>query len=531
MKVLQSALLAVLVVWTGLFPESVRAETANARAVEAWSAHDLYVPGEFVVRIRPAGRLSQLNSLNEQFGVLSIEPVFPSATTDLRDVYRLKVAPGTDIWNLALKYAESPEVAYAEPNLRAWLTARPNDPLIATQYNLHNVGQTGGVEDADVDAAEMLRLYIDNPPTYDPVVAVLDTGVELLHPDLSERVLEGHDFLDDDDDPSDTDGHGTGTASVVAAQIHNSQGIAGLCPNCSIRPVRVGSWVVHFGSVEVAQGIVYAADPAQGAADVISMSLGGTCSDLWTDAVDYAFDQDVLMVSAAGNYTIVVVYPAAYPRVMSVGATDERDEVPWWVPLIGTIDMHAPGVDVPVAERFGTYGEMTGTSSATPHVAATGAVLLGQNPALTATQVRQIIVDSADEKGGFLNRYLRLNAHRAMLGVQDPPLNPPDPPHEGCQLLPLGKSERTAIARMISDLDDSGATDVGRTLHRHRIQVGALVTVNRNLAERALQLAEAATAGEGGRTALRDFLETLARYASADLKAALNPMIRNLGVH
>jgi hypothetical protein len=414
--------------------------------------------------------------------------------------------------------------------MRAWLTARPNDPLVSTQYNLHNTGQTGGVPDADVDAAEARRFYIDHPPTYDPVVAFLDTGVELDHPDLASHLLGGIDFLGDDDDPSDTDGHGTGTASIVGAGLDNAEGIAGLCPNCMIRPVRVGSWVVHFGSAEVAEGIVYAADPARGGADVISMSLGGTCSDLWTDAVDYAFGQDVLLVAAAGNYTGVVVYPAAYPRVIGVGATDHRDQVPWWVPVIGTIDLYAPGVDVPVAARSASYATMTGTSAATPHVAGTAALVRGQNPGLTGREIRQIIVDSADRKGSFLSRYLRLNTYRAMLRAQSPPASPVDPPHESCQFIPLSAAQRAAVGRIVADADyrSQGSLALRDVLHRHRIQTGALVTVNPELTRLALEAADATKTPAAGAEGLRRLLEALSVHGSADLRADLQPMVNAL---
>jgi len=505
------------------------ADPTNAPAAEPRRASDLYVPGELVVKVRPERHIAELADLNARFLVQSAEAIFPSATSDLRHIYRLKVGAGTDLWHMALQYARHPSVAYAEPNMRAWLAARPNDPLLSTQYNLHNIGQTGGVRDADVDAAEALRFYIDNPPIYEPVVAVLDTGVELDHPDLVGHLLSGIDFLDDDDDPSDTYGHGTGTASIVAAQLHNAEGIAGLCPNCMIRPVRVGSFVVHFGSVEVAEGIFYAADPTQGAADVISMSLGGTCSDLWTDAVDYAFDQDVLMVAAAGNYTLVVVYPAAYPRVMAVGATDDRDQVPLWVPVIGRIDMYAPGVGVPVAERFASYANMTGTSSATPHVAGTAALLRGQNPSLTARQIRQIIGDSADEKGGILNRYWRLNSHQAILRAQNPPASPIDPPHENCQVIPLPATQRAAVDRVVAKVDSAHrGLALREVLHRHRIQIGALVTVNPGLTQLALEVADAAKVTPAGTDALRRFLETLSVYGNADLRADLQLMVSAL---
>ena len=505
------------------------AGATDAPAAEPLRAVDLYVPGQLVVKVRPGRPLTDLADLNARFHVQAADAVFPSATSDLRSIYRLKVEAGTDLWHMALQYARHPAVAYAEPNMRAWLAARPNDPLLSTQYNLHNIGQTGGVPDADVDAAEMLRFYIDNPPIYDPVVAILDTGVQLDHPDLVGHLLSGIDFLDDDDDPSDTYGHGTGTASIVAALPNNAEGISGLCPNCRIRPVRVGTFVVHFGSVEVAEGIFYAADPARGAADVISMSLGGTCSDLWTDAVDYAFDQDVLMVAAAGNYTVVVVYPAAYPRVMAVGATDDRDQVPWWVPVIGRIDMYAPGVRVPVAERFGSYGKMTGTSSATPHVAGTAALLRGQNPSLTAREIRQIIGDSADQKGGILNRYRRLNAHQAILRAQNPPASPINPPHEDCQLIPLPANQRAAVDRVVAEVDFAHRGLALRdAVDRHRIQIGALVTVNPELTRLALEVADAAKATPAGTDALRRLLEKLSVYGNADLRADLQRIVSAL---
>ena len=505
------------------------ADTTNAPAAEPRRAADLYVPGQLVVKVRPGRHIAELADLNARFVVQSAEAVFPSATSDLRSIYRLRVGAGTDLWHMAVQYARHPSVAYAEPNMRAWLTARPNDPLLPTQYNLHNIGQTGGLRDADVDAAEALRFYTDNPPIYEPVVAVLDTGVDLAHPDLVGHLLSGIDFLDDDDDPSDTYGHGTGTASIVAAQPNNAEGIAGLCPNCMIRPVRVGSFVVHFGSVEVAEGIFYAANPTQGAADVVSMSLGGTCSDLWTDAVDYAFDQDVLLVSAAGNYTLVVVYPAAYPRVLAVGATDHRDQVPLWVPVIGRIDVYAPGVDVPVAERFASYAKMTGTSSATPHVAGTAALLRGQNPSLTARQIRQIIVDSADAKGTILTRYWRVNSHRAILRAQNPPASPINPPHESCQVIPFPVTQRAAVDRVVAKADSAHrGLALREVLDRNRIQIGALVTVNPELTQLAAEVADAANVPRADTDALRRFLEMLSVYGNADLRAELQPVVSAL---
>jgi len=235
-------------------------------------------------------------------------------------------------------------------------------------------------------------------------------------------------------------------------------------------------------------------------------------------------------VAAAGNYTVVVVYPAAYPRVVGVGATDHRDEVPWWVPVIGTIDVYAPGVDVPVAERSASYGKMTGTSAATPHVAATAALLRGQNPALTAREIWQIILDSADRKGSLLSRYLRLNTNRALTRAQSPPANPIDPPHEGCQALPLSAAQRAAVDRMVAGVDHRSHDRLALrdVLHRHRIQIGALVTVNAQLTKLALAMAAAANGSPERTDGLRRFLDTLSAYGNADLRADLQPVVNAL---
>ena len=487
---------------------------------------ELYLSGQLVVKLKPGTAISTLNRLNTRFGVESVEPVFPAARSHLRQIYRLRLNRNLDIWHVALQYANHADVAYAEPNLRAKLASRPNDPLLSTQYNLHNVGQTGGTPDADVDAAETLQFYLNNPPVYDPIVAVLDTGVDLTHPDLVDQLLDGFDFFGNDDDPTDTEGHGTAVTSILGAGVNNSEGIAGLCPNCQVRPVRVGSWVVHFGSVEVAEGIFYAADPDQGNADVVNMSLGGTCSDLWTDAVDYAYDQDVLLVAAAGNYTAVVVYPAAYPRVIAVGATDDRDNVPLWVPFLGTINIHAPGVEVPVANRFNQYGTQTGTSAATPHVAGTAGLLLGQAPTLTTQEIRQIIQDSADRKGSFLFPFSRLNSYQAILQAQTPPPNPFDPPREACSFIPLSLADREAVDRVVTSADATATNlDLENILYRHRIQIGALIMAYPELSQRVARLAEAAEDDPTDWQALLNLLQALYPYGNPDLQADLRPVL------
>src|SRR5690606_32173213 len=152
-------------------------------------------------------------------------------------------------------------------------------------------------------------------------VAVIDSGICANHPDLAGRVLAGHDFVDEDAVPEDTFGHGCAVSGVIAANIDNGEGVAGVAPNAQIMPLRVldGQGVGTYS--DVAAAIVYAAD---GGADVINLSLGGpNASNLLADAVRYAAQRDVLVIAAAGNTGREgVLYPAAYEGVIAVGSID-----------------------------------------------------------------------------------------------------------------------------------------------------------------------------------------------------------------
>lgn len=563
-------LLAALILSRGQAVVSASADTAP----EHVNAASLYVPGELIVKLTPeaartlkqTGAVAGLAGLNQTYQVAAMTPLFPNATEQLakayqiQNIYVLQVPESVDIWQMAAAYAAHPAVVYAEPDQRVWFADLPladqfatdqvqgtADPLYAQQWSLNNTGQTGGSYDADVDMEEVYTYLASHPPVYNPTVAMLDTGVDLNHEDLRNKVLPGYDFVSDDFDPSDTDGHGTGTASIVGAETNNNVGMAGVCPNCRILPMRVGTWVVHFGSREVAEGIYYASNPAYGNADVISMSLGGTCSDLWTDAVNYAYDQNVIMVSAAGNLTgPIVVYPAKYERVLAISATDKYDDFAWWSAFGPEIDVSAPGQAVLVADRYDNYGTMTGTSSATPHVAGTAALLLGQNPSLTNAQMRQIIRASADPKGfpgyDWFYGYGRLNAYTAILQAQNPPGSSYDPPAEtNCEVIPIfanlpGPTANMTLGEMATLLKNANAvTAVAPLLHQHRGQLAALIVANSDLTQQLTSLVETAVPyvqawQKGDETVLvsadfvhdaESFVMALADVANPDLSQAL----------
>ncbi|QEV01426.1 type VII secretion-associated serine protease mycosin [Streptomyces viridifaciens] len=235
------------------------------------------------------------------------------------------------------------------------------------------------------------------------VVGVIDTGVNQDHQDLTGQVLSGADFSGGKTDGRvDTDGHGTGMASLIAGHGHGAQaGVMGLAPKAKILPVKMGT--DGDGSAPqpaaFAGAILYAVDHG---AKVVNISLGGR--DFRFDsnlrkAVNYAVSKDVVLVAAAGNTgaDMDVEYPAAFPGVVAVGAVDSKGAV-WSKSTSGPeITFVAPGADVyrATAKSSASYGAGDGTSDATAYVSATAALIRSKYPNLSAGQVINRMIKSA----------------------------------------------------------------------------------------------------------------------------------------
>jgi type VII secretion-associated serine protease mycosin len=287
---------------------------------------------------------------------------------------------------------------------RARSIAEPNDPYYSDQWALAHVGAPCAW-DRTIGSPEV-------------TVAVVDSGVDMNHPDLIDRLRDdGRDFVDGDDDPSDENGHGTNVAGIIAATLDNNEGGVGLAPGVNILPVRVMNAKGAGSDRSIARGIRYAADKG---AQVINLSLGATLtidadtvSEQVTNAISYAQDKGSLVIVAAGNDFLPLenAIVGENPDVLVVAATDQNDvkadfsnSGPW-------IGITAPGVhilstmptydvyltsDVPREERFRkNYDYMTGTSQATPLVSGLAALLFSAHPDWSAAQVEQAIKDHA----------------------------------------------------------------------------------------------------------------------------------------
>ncbi|MFD1176018.1 S8 family peptidase [Paenibacillus puldeungensis] len=230
------------------------------------------------------------------------------------------------------------------------------------------------------------------------VVAVVDTGVDLKHPDLKGRLLKGYNVINPKKQPLDDVGHGTHVAGIISANVNNNEGIAGMMWGGKILPVKALDKSGSGTTYSVAQGIIWAADHG---AKVINMSLGNYAdSQFLHEAIKYAYDRDVVLIAATGNdNTERPGYPAAYPEVLSVSATDYNMQKASFSNYGDYIDVMAPGESIASTYPGNQYAALSGTSMASPHVAALAALIRSVNPELKNTEVMDIIRNNVIDLG------------------------------------------------------------------------------------------------------------------------------------
>ncbi len=228
-------------------------------------------------------------------------------------------------------------------------------------------------------------------------VAVVDTGVDLTHPDLQGRVTAGPDLVNQDDDPSDDRGHGTHVAGIIGAASHNGIGIAGVAPACRLLAIKVLDGAGRGDAYLTARGVASAI--ARGA-KIVNLSLGGPAIDsalrgFYADVVK----SDVLLVAAAGNDGEAVGFPAALPGVLAVGATDEAGALAPFSNRGANLGVTAPGVGVLSTVPGKLYAQRSGTSMAAPFVAGVAALVWAAKPGLKASELRERLLSSAADRG------------------------------------------------------------------------------------------------------------------------------------
>ncbi len=295
---------------------------------------------------------------------------------------------------------------YVEPNFRFRTQSIPNDTYWEQQWG-----------PSKIEADYAWNLTIGDPSV---LVAVVDTGVDWTHDDLSDNYVPlGYDWVYGDADPMDDNGHGTHVTGIIAAVLNNELGIAGL-GQVSVMAEKGLDWKGEGYEDDLANAIVHATN--QGA-DIISMSWGDYVdSVLIRRAITRAYSSGVLLVAAAGNDgTDQRMYPAAYDEVISVIATDQFDQPAGFTNHGQWVELSAPGVDVYSTLLNDGFGYKSGTSMAAPHVSGVAALVLSLYPEETLDDLRTRLGNTADDLGeagfDYYYGYGRINAKKAVASL------------------------------------------------------------------------------------------------------------------
>ena len=313
-----------------------------------------------------------------------------TGSIDVLDLERLEL-PADRIGTLA----GSPLVAAVEASRELHVMGQPNDPLLDLQWPLRKV-----------DAFKGWKLEASDAQV---LVGVIDTGIDASHPDLKKRAVPGFDFLEVDADPYDDHGHGTHVSGIVAANISNRTGIAGLSKVARIIPMKA---CTADGACPVFETYQAIADAIRRGASVINMSLGGAgpCSPIDQTVYDFARQQGTLVVVSSGNSgqeDNPVISPASCDYTLGVGAIDKKSKKAPFSSYGDFVDIAAPGVDVwstlPPLVSLRTdhigYGPASGTSMASPFVAAAAASLKAVHPDWTPQQIEDRLLSTSIDAG------------------------------------------------------------------------------------------------------------------------------------
>ena len=409
---------------------------------------DTQEASEFVARVRGA----------------RVEPLQKSKRGGL---YRVDLDGGLSVEEAVEQMAKDPRVEYAEPDYLLYPSAIPNDSLFAQQWSLMNTGAFGvGKVGADISAT---RAWDLTTGSNNLVVAVIDTGCDLSHPDLApnawvnpREVLgngvddDGNGYVDDRSgwnfvanrpdtyDNATTDWHGTHVSGAIGAAGDNSMGVTGIAWRVKLMSLKfIGDGTGNTGNA--VKAINYAMDQKRRGVNVrvINASWGGpNPSQSLKDAIRAAGNAGILFVCAAGNGSLDgsgddldsnPYYPAAWSAelssIIAVAAVDYLDNYASFSNYgYSTVQVGAPGVNTYSTIPGGDYGYGAGTSMASPHVTGVAALLFSKDPSLSPSEARRRIVKSADPLATLAGRVEssgRVNAYNALTNTpQKAPTQP-----------------------------------------------------------------------------------------------------------
>lgn len=278
------------------------------------------------------------------------------------------------------RLAHNPHLKFAELDGLVRPRATPNDPYLGSEWHLAKIGAPTAW-----DTAQGLGVTI----------AIVDTGVDATHPDLASRLVPGWNFYDNTADTSDAYNHGTGVAGTAAAIINNGVGVAGVAGQARIMPMRISDAAGTASWSAMSQALVYAADRGVRVAN-ISYQVGWVSSV--QSAAAYMKSKGGLVFVSAGNSGAEYVATPTDSLIV-VGATTTTDTRASWSTFGSYVALSAPGAGIFTTTKGGGYVSESGTSFASPVAAGAALAVMSANPALTSTQVEQILFKTAVDLG------------------------------------------------------------------------------------------------------------------------------------
>ena len=334
-----------------------------------------HMPGRLLVKFHPQTSLDRIDSLVAEIGAIR------NGKIDALDIHILQLPTEGAEDAVARAFASQPEVEFAEADGLVEPDRVPNDPDFPKQWHLNKIGGPSAWD------------FSVGSPTV--TIAILDTGIDAAHPDLSWKMVPGWNFWDDNSNTADISGHGTAVAGTSAAAADNLSGVASVAWNCRIMPIRVsdGNGVASFSAV--ANGLVWAADHGARVANLSYMMTN--VSSVTTAARYFQRNGGVVTMSAGNQGTFDST--SDNPYVLTVSATSGSDSIMSWSNTGNFVDLSAPGESILTTSRGGGYGLWSGTSFSAPIVAGVAALVVSANPNLSASQIQNILKNSADDLG------------------------------------------------------------------------------------------------------------------------------------
>ncbi len=410
-------------------------------------SQQVMVADHLMVRVTPGTDAAQLDQHLAQLG-LSIRKRIPNSD------YILVALPSADIATydkaLASLQSGSGPLLYAEPDYIAQANSDPvipNDANFSQLWNLQNTGQTGGTPGADVKATQAWAVTTGSTTV---VMGMIDTGIDLDHPDLAANIwtngdeipgnaedddangyvddTQGWNFVSDNNNPDDDNGHGSHTAGIAGAVGNNLVGVSGVAQTVRLMPLKFLNASGSGTYSDALEAILYAT--AQGVLLTSNSWGGGSFSMAMRDVIQAAHDADIGFIAASGNNgednDDIPAYPASFdvPNVITVGSTNHTDALSAFSNRgATTVDLAAPGEAVYSTTANGSYGTMSGTSMAAPHVSGACALLKAVNPAQSFGQIKQSIVTQVDVVPALIGKVStggRLNIERSLVPATAP---------------------------------------------------------------------------------------------------------------